>query len=546
MGNLQELKEIANIVDVISQYLPLKRVGSNYVCSCPFHTEKTGSFTVNPTRNYFHCFGCGRNGDVISFIQSYKNVSFIEAIEIIANMYDYTYSSDNKISKNTAWRKMAREITLLTNTYFKDELLKNNDLYSKIREYLYARGLTQDDFKMYDIGFCPYNSDNYIKLLNEKQLKIAKTLGIIYENNRFVFANRIIFGIRDSLGNIIAFAGRSHDYATFSGAKYINSKSSGLYTKNKTLYGLSMARETIHKNKKVIIVEGYMDVIKAHKLGRNEVVATCGTAFNETHLAQLIKIDKDISIGFCFDNDNAGKNATIRAFDVCFSHNIFNIYKVSVNGNVKDIGEINNKLELSATNGFTFYVRYLMDGKDTYQKNEKFKILKKMINSQEVFIKEKLAIILSKEMNIDIKDIIKENIIATNYMTQANSVPSTTQANSVPFTTKDIIRDIYGTILLSKEFTLIAKRYLTEDDLDFYKESYLNYINNGEMDEKANELFISRNFITYMIPEYFLEAIKALKYNKIRKSIIKYKTERNIDKIIELQNEVEKIQGWNI
>lgn len=303
--SIERLKEQVNIVDIISSYIDLKRSGSNFSACCPFHNEKTPSFMVSPTKNIFHCYGCGVGGDSISFVMQYEKLDFAPAIERVAEMCNFKLQYENNYQKKP-------ESTLLEDTtrFYQQQLHHNPQML----EYLHNRGISHASIESFRLGFSPQNFE-YMKFINtqhsnDKQEAIQ--LGLIGKDGAREYARfsqRIMFPIHSPSGKIVGFGGRSVD--SQSKAKYINSPQSKIFNKSKLLYGYHIAKESIYREKKIIVCEGYIDVIMLHQAGFRNAVATLGTALTNEHIPLLKKGDPQIILSY--DGDKAGINAALRA-----------------------------------------------------------------------------------------------------------------------------------------------------------------------------------------------------------------------------------------
>ncbi|GAX88044.1 DNA primase [Lebetimonas natsushimae] len=297
--SIENLKSIIDIVDIIGNYLQLKKEGSNYKALCPFHSEKTPSFVVSPSKQIYHCFGCGASGDAIKFIMEIEKLSYPEAIEKLASMYNF------KLDYTSSKSFVKLDILESVNNYYISNLYKNKTAL----EYLKQRGLKDSTIEKFSLGFAPQAQIqiNYFK--NAKlDFKALNELGVLVNGEYPRLIERITFPIFSSTNKIIAFGGRT---ITNHPAKYINFTNTKIFNKSKTLYGLNFAREHILRKKEVIIVEGYMDVIMLHQAGYNTTVATLGTALTIEHLPILKKLNAKINI--LYDSDTAGINAALKA-----------------------------------------------------------------------------------------------------------------------------------------------------------------------------------------------------------------------------------------
>lgn len=321
---VREVAERLSIVEVVSDYVSLRRAGGNFLGLCPFHAEKTPSFNVNPAREIFHCFGCGAGGNSFSFIMKIEGVSFPEAVKLLARKSGIEIEERQLTpaeKKSQDEHDQFLRINDLTTSYYRSILL-NGQEGEPAREYLANRSVESDISDVYRLGFAPDRRDglaNHLKN-NGVNLDSAVKLGIIRKSDSGwydLFRNRLIFPIRDARGQVIAFAGRVLDTAL---PKYINSPESPLYHKSTVLFGIDMALPSIRTGNSVIIVEGYFDHLALYRAGVQNVVATCGTALTVTH-AGLIKRHAERAYTL-FDSDSAGKKATIRSMELFLEQRI--------------------------------------------------------------------------------------------------------------------------------------------------------------------------------------------------------------------------------
>jgi len=310
---IEEIKEANNIVDVISEYVSLKRMGTSYKGLCPFHKEKTPSFSVSSDRQIFHCFGCGLGGDVIRFVMRVENVEFQEAIEILADRAKIDLPKDNEnidIQKVMQKEKIYK-INVEAARYFHSNLYNNQDAV----KYLEKRKLDNNTVKRFGIGFADGRNNDLRKYLNslgfEDNDLVLSGLVIRNDNNNFVdrFRERLMFPIFDIKDRVIAFGGR---VITDSLPKYMNSPETLIYSKSKNIYGLNVARKS--KVSRFLMVEGYMDVVSLHKNGIPNAVASLGTALTESQARMLKKYSSEIILGY--DSDGAGQAAILRGLDI--------------------------------------------------------------------------------------------------------------------------------------------------------------------------------------------------------------------------------------
>ena len=304
-----ELRQRLSLVDVISRRVPLVKKGQNYWGCCPFHNEKTPSFSVNEEKGFYHCFGCGEHGDIISFTMKSENIDFKEAIKELADMAgikmpEYKPKSAAQIEAEENYIKITDDAAKI----YQDLLYK--DIGKHALEYIKNRGFSDEMIKKYRIGYAPKNNIISAKFNNIKIDKLTST-GLVrigdYGPYDF-FRDKLMFPICNAHNQIVAFSGRSLDGSE---PKYINTTDTELFHKKQTIFGFNFARDAIHKNNRSIIVEGQIDAIQMQTHGFPETVAPLGTALTEDHIAILCKSNRNII--FCFDGDNAGQKAAIRA-----------------------------------------------------------------------------------------------------------------------------------------------------------------------------------------------------------------------------------------
>ncbi len=308
---IDEIKSRLDIVDVVSQYVPLKQVGRNYRGLCPFHVERTPSFTVSPEKQIFYCFGCGVGGDVIKFLQLIEGVEFSEALEKAAEMAGVDISKVPS-GEGTGFdkKKRLKKIHAILAKAFASFL--KSSLGEEARKYLKGRGISPLWWETFKLGFAPSGVDLAAMLLNRgfSRDDLVSSGVFTYKNGNFVskFKNRVIIPITDHNGDVIAFGGRVIGEGE---PKYLNSPETPIFRKGKVLFGYHLAREAVRKNGRVILVEGYMDVISMHVAGFSETVASLGTAFTVEQAKRISLITQNVYI--LYDGDDAGRKAAFRA-----------------------------------------------------------------------------------------------------------------------------------------------------------------------------------------------------------------------------------------
>jgi DNA primase len=315
----QDLLNRVDIVEVVSRHLQLKKSGANYLGLCPFHAEKTPSFTVSPAKQFYHCFGCGAHGNAIGFLMAYSSLGYVEAVKALADWAGMKMPEWQPRSPEAAARR-ERETDLLpvlekAMGFYRAELKKS----ARAIEYLKGRGLSGEIAARFRIGYAP---DDWQALkaafpdYEDKSL-VEAGLVVVGEGKRYDrFRDRIMFPIQSARGAVIGFGGRVLGEADpeSKGPKYLNSPETPVFEKGRELYGLAQAREAIRAAGRALVVEGYMDVVALAQFGVGHAVATLGTATTPAHVAKLLRLADELV--FCFDGDAAGRKAAWRALEV--------------------------------------------------------------------------------------------------------------------------------------------------------------------------------------------------------------------------------------
>jgi len=313
---IQELLARVDIVDVVERYITLKKAGANYQACCPFHSEKTPSFTVSQAKQFYHCFGCGAHGSAIGFVMQYAGLGFIEAVEELAGQLgmpvprEITARTQEKAQQQPLTERMARAAR-----FYKDQL----KLSPKAIDYLKGRGLTGEIAAKFGLGYAPDDWQGLKQVFEDYDNDALVECGLVIRNEQGRrydrFRDRVMFPIQDARGNIIGFGGRVLGAGE---PKYLNSPETPLFRKGEELYGLPQARKAIQEQGMVLVVEGYMDVVGLAQSGVEHVVATLGTAATGINVQRLIRLADRVV--FCFDRDAAGERAARRAMEVSLEY----------------------------------------------------------------------------------------------------------------------------------------------------------------------------------------------------------------------------------
>lgn len=313
--SISRLLDSINIVDVVSEYVRLKKTGKNFVALCPFHQEKTPSFTVNPAKNLFYCFGCGEGGNTVSFLMKIEKLPFVEAIESLSKKFNIPleYEKGEFVEKDLELEKLY-EYSQIANRYFFDNLTKTDE-GRKALKYLYERGISEETIKTFNLGYAlsAWNGLVTFTEKNKLDIEIFEHLGLVSKkDDRYWdrFRGRIIFPVYSTIGKVIAFGGRIL-IEEENQPKYINSPETRIYTKGRTLFGLYHSKDFIRNEDHAILVEGYLDFLSLYQNGIKNVIATAGTALTIDQLNLLSRYTKNVSL--VFDGDQAGIKAAIRS-----------------------------------------------------------------------------------------------------------------------------------------------------------------------------------------------------------------------------------------
>ena len=308
---IQELLNRVDIVDVVDKSVPLKKAGANYSACCPFHNEKSPSFTVSPTKQFYHCFGCGAHGTAIGFLMEYQGVSFVEAVQDLAKNVGLVVPQETRDADRPVQKMVVglQESLQQAANFYKAELKKSQ----RAIDYLKSRGLSGQIAAKFQIGYAPAGWQNLQGVFPHYESEALTTAGLVVENDQGRrydrFRDRIMFPIHDQKGQVIGFGGRVINPEDT--PKYYNSPETPLFQKGHELYGLFIARRAIRDAGRALVVEGYMDVVALAQYGIEYAVAALGTATTPYHIAKLMRQADEIV--FCFDGDNAGRTAAWRA-----------------------------------------------------------------------------------------------------------------------------------------------------------------------------------------------------------------------------------------
>lgn len=492
---IEEITNRNDIVDVVSQYVTLKRSGRNFLGLCPFHKEKTPSFSVSPDKQIFHCFGCGVGGNVVHFISKIENISFRESLELLAEKSGLELPTINtgEDSKRLELKQKVFKINELVANLYHETLYK--PIAKPAQEYVKKRKLDNKTLVNFKIGYAP-NQNILYKYLKEKGFEdeeiLASTLVKKYNNN-FVdsFRNRLMFPILDVRNRVIAFGGRVLDNSL---PKYINSPDTIVYNKGRNLYGLNVAKNA--KLDKIIMVEGYMDCVSLHQRGIPNVVASLGTALTENQGRLLRKYAEKVVISY--DSDGAGQAATLRGLEIL--KNIGCDVRILQMEGAKDPDEYvikygNGRFNLLVENAISlveFKVKVLKNSLNLEQVNDKIKFLKETAK-----ILQKIDSKIEQEIYIDkISNeygISKEALYAEINKQNGNKIGSKVLEKTKSVVTKKMSQDV-PKVLQKRENAIIA--LLINGNNDVY-EQIKNRILPEDLKLEVNKQIVEKVYNEY-------------------------------------------------
>lgn len=513
---IDRISDSADIVDVISQFVDLKQRGSNYFGLCPFHGEKTASFSVAPSKQIYHCFGCGVGGNVFSFVMEYQKVPFPESIKILAERYNIPIEVEESKGSNELFSSLYELHEIATNLY-QENLFSSKNI--KVLSYLKSRGLTEDIITQFKIGFAINSWDQLVKKCKGRGYTKSQIVqsGLFSNSEKGIFdrfRSRVMFPIFHPSGKVIAFGGRIYNLDDI--AKYLNSPETPLYKKSDVFYGLNASRDSIRKGGFAILVEGYMDYLKLYQNSIHNVIAVSGTSFTERHGAIINRFtDKVILL---FDGDDAGANATIKTGWVLLRCGIEPLVVRPPEGMDPDDWVTNEKKD-EVTRKINFPKSYLdyhleynqalsLQGSD--RRNYIIEVLKKINSIDDSIIKSEMIRILSEKMQVDTKDLIqtmKTQNIRTTYQVEEDD--STNEKEF--FTTKIEKAQLELVKLLSNENKNVRDYAIANISIDLFTNKSLKklarYLLNENLEVKSSSIIEQfsnvneRNFIAKILFE---------------------------------------------
>ena len=437
--SIEDLKNKSKISDFILSSTTGKLRGNKGMALCPFHGEKTASMSFTDEENLFHCFGCKEGGDIFKYIQLINNVEFQESVEIAADKYSFNLTyTDSKFETNQ--KNLIDQIKKISDFFIRN---MNEVKSTEALDYLKNRKLDGEDIKNYKLGFAEKDEKKIMQYCKTNNISDAdfKKLGLLSEKGNFLFKNRIIFPITNFRSEVVGFGGRAlEDF----GPKYLNSSESSIYKKNRTLYFLPNFLKDVKKHKFVIIVEGYFDVIAFNKLGYSNVASPSGTALTIQQLNQVSKYTDEIYL--CFDNDDAGIEATKRIVEI--KNNInkdLNLYSILLPPKYKDISEFYESGENNIDNLISdkkdlveFCIDDLINKEGESDKKKIFSAYKKFSNYLSPLEKDLSIEYLGKKLGINKETLVNELSFKEDLITTTINQSENIEENKHIETFKDI------------------------------------------------------------------------------------------------------------
>lgn len=412
-GKINEIRSANDIVDVISSYIPLEKKGKNFFGVCPFHDDSNPSMSVSKDKQIYKCFSCGASGNVFNFVMDYEHVDFKEALSILAKKAGITLNNVNVKSKENKYDKYYKMYDISLKLY-QNNLSSN--LGTSAKEYLHKRGITDELIKTFKIGLATTSKDSLTKILNSKDYtnREIELYGLGTGTND-LYINRIMFPLFDISNNIVGFSGRI--YNTSSSSKYINTKETPIFKKGELLYNYYNAKDSVRLLKKIVLVEGFMDVIRLHSINVTNAVALMGTSLTKEQINLLKRLSLNITL--CLDGDSAGRKA-MSVNGALLEEAGFNVTVVELpdnldpdeyilkNGKDSYMALLDNAIAYS-----DYKINYLKEGKNLLSVEEQTVYINSVIDEiskeKDVIKQELLLNKLSKEFNLDV-EILKNKL----------------------------------------------------------------------------------------------------------------------------------------
>ena len=574
---INAIRAKADIISIVGSYIPLTQRGKNYFCVCPFHDDHSPSMSLSSEKQIYKCFSCGATGNVFSFVAEYENVSFIEAVSIVANKCGMELSQATFNSNVSQVFKEEHEIMELSQKFFQNNL--RTDVGKIALKYLKERGINDDIIKEFGIGLSLDSNDSLYTLLNKKKYDTSKLVDIGLINNvnskiYDMFSRRITFPLWDKDGNIVGFSARIYR-GEKDVSKYMNSRESKLFKKGETLYNYHNAKDVAKREKKVIVVEGFMDAIRIASIGIKNVVALQGTAMTHEQIMLLKKLR--VKVILCLDNDNAGLMATVANGEELLKNDIETfVIRLSgekdpdeyilANGGDAFLENVNDPLTF-----FEFKMNYLKQNKDLNNVEDLSKyineVLKNLANSKDLILREVTLNKLAKDYDLSL-DVLKTKI------QEFAPVEIIKKEEVVP---KEVVkRDKY---MIGSEkilyFMMNGEEYIQEyqKKLGFFSEplyreianeivyfcnsngeitvaDFITYVlNKSEIKDKVMEIVndsVNDDVTIEAMDEYILAVSKVMTKNEIKRLKILMKNELDVDKKMKIAMQIAELKKEDV
>ncbi len=565
-----EIRSKANIVEIISEYVPLIQKGKNYFGVCPFHDDHNPSMSVSPEKQIYTCFVCGAHGNVFSFIMDYENLSFVEAVKIVGNKVGVKVDVEvPRINKNiNEKQKKMFNIYDIANKYYQNQL--NTSEGKRAREYLKNRDIDDDIIKEFEIGLSTKSllTDLLIKKgYSDKELLES---GITSSNNDKIydtFSNRIMFPLYDIEGKVVGFSGRIFDDSDNS--KYVNSKESEIFKKSKIIYNYHKAKDYARREKYVIITEGFMDVIALYKRGIKNVVATMGTAITSEHIGLIKKISSNVVL--CFDGDNAGEKATISCSNELIKNNVMPKIirlrdKLDPDDFIKKYGVDKFKEEISNALSYLDYKVNYYKNNTNFDNSEEVSDYIKNVLSELKYENDKVIIeIILKRLSDDtnVSVVTLNNMLKNEIITEVKPIEEKKKVLVLNKYDKAERRLIFYMLRYPEVIKIYDKnkcffptqsfRYLVNEILDYYKKyeqiniaDFISHLNDKKELLDALSVVDVMNISDNYSYEEIMDYINLLNDYNIEQEIKRltnlFKSEINSDKKTELAEKIAKLK----
>ena len=575
---INAIRAKADIISIVGSYIPLTQKGKNYFCVCPFHDDHSPSMSLSTEKQIYKCFSCGATGNVFTFVSEFENVSFIEAVSIVANKCGMELSQTAIKGNVSQVFKEEYEIMELSQKFFQNNL--RTDIGKDASNYLKERGINEDIIKEFGIGLSIDSNDSLMKLLTKKNYDVKKLIEIGLVNNvngkmYDMFSRRITFPLWDKDGHIVGFSARIYR-GEKEVSKYMNSRESKIFKKGETLYNYHNAKDIAKREKKIIVVEGFMDAIRISASGIKNVVALQGTAMTQEQITLLKKLR--VKVILCLDNDNAGMLATVNNGEELIKNDVETfVIRLSgqkdpdeyilANGSDAFLENVNNPLSF-----FEFKLNYLKQNKDLNNVEDLSSyindVLKNLANNNDLILREVTLNKLSKEYELSL-DVLKSKL-----------------EELAPVEIKKVVEEPKKKELLRKDAYMIGSEKILyfmmngEEYIDSYQKK-LGFFSEPSYREIANEIvyFCEINgaitvadFITYVVDrdeikekvmeivndsvndEVTLEAMdeyidavsKVMIKNEIKRLKILMKNELDVDKKMKLAMQIAELKKEDV